>query len=97
MKARQGDILITAIDQLPKGLKQVISGVILEGESTGHKHRIVGGELFKDNSGEMFLNVSSKAQIVHEEHNTLTLKKGSYAVIRQKEYLMKDMVRTVID
>lgn len=93
---RQGDLLIKLVDSIPEDAKKVVSGVILYGESTGHKHRLVGGDVMT--LGEsIFLSVGSKAKIVHEEHKPINLMKGKYAVIRQKEYQSKDMTKLVID
>lgn len=93
---RQGDLLIKLVDSIPGGAKKVASGIILYGESTGHKHRLVGGNVME--LGEsIFLSVGSKAKIVHEEHEPIHLTKGKYAVIRQREYQSKDMTKLVID
>jgi len=93
---RQGDLLIQKIEAIPEGTTQVITGIVLEGEATGHHHRLQGGSvLAKD--GLMFLDVSDKALLVHEEHKPIALTKGKYAVIRQREYMSKDMVRVVVD
>lgn len=89
--------MIKPIDQLPKGLKKVINGVLLLGESTGHAHRIVGGEAFEDAHKNMYLQVVGRAQIVHEEHKPINLKAGKYAVIRQREYVSTDMIKVVVD
>ena len=94
---RQGDLLFKKIYELPKGLKNVFGGVILRGESTGHSHRLVGGDVFSDKKGLLYLIVKEGGKIVHEEHTTIKLPKGLYAVIRQREYMSKDMVRIVVD
>lgn len=94
---RQGDLLIRKIDSLPEEtLSEVKSGIILYGEATGHKHRITKGRLFKSKSDSMFLSVSRQGFIVHEEHNPISLSKGYYAVIRQREYHPEE-IRNVID
>jgi hypothetical protein len=83
---RQGDLVIKKVDTLPSGLLQVKSGVILEGESTGHAHRLVGGQVFKDSQNLMYLNILRDAKIVHEEHKPITLSKGTYMVMRTREW-----------
>lgn len=95
--SRQGDLLIKKIDMLPLGLKEIADGVVLRGESTGHAHRLVGGQVFKDDAGMLFLTVKNFARLVHEEHKPIELSKGKYAVVRQKEYQSKDMTRLVVD
>ncbi len=93
---RQGDLLIMKSGQIPKGAKKVLSGIVLRGEATGHNHRLVGGDVFLVN-GAMFLDVKKSAQLVHEEHKPITLSRGKYAVVRQREYQSKDMTRIVVD
>ena len=94
---RQGDLLITAIESLPKGLKTVSDSVILWGESTGHAHRLVGGRVYKNPEGSLFLNLLKTGQVVHDEHGTIKLPAGKYAVVRQREYSNKDAVKLVVD
>ena len=47
MIVRQGDLLLRKVEKLPKQAKIVKSDVILEGEATGHVHRIMDGEIFR--------------------------------------------------
>ena len=94
---RQGDLLLKQVDTLPIGLLEVTSGIILEGEITNHKHRITKGKLFKDTAGMMFLSIPHFGVVVHEEHKPIKLGKGTYAVIRQREYTSENMTRLVID
>lgn len=93
---RQGDILISQIDSLPEGAEKQESTIILRGEATGHHHSLVGGDIFTKD-GSLFLVVPDSAQVVHQEHDTIPLSKGFYAVGRQREYLSQDMTRVVID
>lgn len=88
---RQGDLLILKVNKIPrkKKLKRVEDKIILRGEATGHAHKLVGGELFGRFSGrgyEMFIEVPTSGKVVHEEHDQIILPKGSYHVIRQREY-----------
>ena len=95
--SRQGDLLIKRIDSLPSRLKEKKDLVILLGEVTAHKHRLQKGKVLLDKNGSIFLNVPESTLIVHEEHKPIKLQKGFYAIIRQREYVMADMVRTVVD
>ncbi len=94
---RQGDILVIKIDKLPKGLKKVLDGVLVRGEVTGHSHKLVDGGVFKDKNGLLYLVVAKKALLKHEEHKSISLGKGLYKVLRQREYTNKDAVRIVVD
>ena len=74
---------------LPEGAAQRQSTILVEGELTGHSHRIrdhrtatvfeAGGQLYVDVLAE-------RAEIVHEEHGTIELNRGTYRVWRQREY-----------
>jgi hypothetical protein len=94
---RQGDLLITKIDSLPTGLKEIPSGIVLRGEVTGHAHRLVDGDVFSDKNGLLYLAVANIGQLVHEEHKPIKLSKGLYKIVRQREYTNKDAVRLVVD
>lgn len=94
---RQGDVFLKKIEVLPKNLKEDKTGVVLRGESTGHSHRVKGGKLYKDKTGLMYINAGAMTMLVHEEHKPIKLPEGKYAVIRQREYAGKDMVRVVVD
>lgn len=93
---RQGDLYIKEVDALPKGMKRIVDNVVLRGEVTGHAHRLQSGELWGKN-GAMFMNIPISAFLVHEEHKPIKLPKGKFAVIRQREYLTKDMTKVVAD
>lgn len=94
---RQGDIFIESISSLPKSLKKRKSNVILYGEATNHSHRLEEGSIFDDKDGAIYLKLLKDSRIIHDEHGPIDLPKGNYQVSRQVEYVMKDMVRVVID
>ena len=91
---RQGDVLILEAGELPTGLKPVPKDkgrtILAYGEVTGHAHAVEGEvEFLAADLAEMegrFLRVLSEAQVVHEEHGTITLPPGDYEVRRQREY-----------
>jgi hypothetical protein len=91
---RQGDVLIRPVDRVPKGLKKVPleSGrvILAHGEATGHAHAVLGDvEFLAADLQEMegrFLRVEQEAQVVHDEHDTVTLPPGDYEIVRQREY-----------
>ncbi len=41
--------------------------------------------------------LTKAGRVVHEEHNTIDLPVGKYAVIRQREYVSSDMTKIVRD
>ena len=103
--ARQGDVLIIGIDQLPAGLKKVDREngrvILAHGEVTGHAHAIKDkrAALFSDPKlAAIFMNVSGDASVAleHDEHDTIHVPPGNYQVIRQREY-SPEAIRNVAD
>lgn len=95
---RQGDLLIEVIEKLPKGLKKRKDTVILYGSSTGHSHYLKSGSVYDGRNDTIYLELPKKSQLLHDsDHDPIDLPKGVYQVVRQKEYLSKDMIRLVID
>lgn len=90
---RQGDVLIVAVDNIPKGLKEVPREagriVLAHGEATGHAHAITGeATLYGTDLENRFLEVLADGgvELIHEEHATIALPRGMYQLIRQREY-----------
>ena len=99
---RQGDVLFKRVSQIPEGGKARKSGHILEGEATGHIHRVAEAELANAEVVEcgesLFLSVTAGGgvSIIHEEHKPIVLPEGNYEVVRQREY-SPEKIRNVID
>ncbi len=105
---RQGDIVLIPVAkrQVPKNLMPVERDrrrrlILAEGETTGHCHAILdpGVELFRqsdlDEMADRFLRVEQEAELVHEEHATLTVPKGDYIVRHKREYSPEAIQRVV--
>lgn len=97
---RQGDVLIMAVPEgaVPKTLVATPSVardargrlVLALGEVTGHAHAVQGpGKLIREGAatGPMLLHLPQGGRVVHEEHAPITLPKGWFRVIRQREYV----------
>jgi len=92
---RQGDVLIEEIitEITTKKSKETL---LVRGEGRNHGHFIRGAEVYEgDDNAEWFVDVKSEAFLEHllidtgisaKEHNTITVPKGRYRVIRQVEY-----------
>ena len=95
---RQGDVLVVPVDYVPKDASLQKGEVILaHGEVTGHAHRIrhkFARVLEKD--GRRYLRLPKEAVLEHEEHEHLTIPKGEYEVIIQREY-SPEAIRNVAD
>lgn len=102
---RHGDILIVATDQIPEGLKIKQDNVLLEGETTGHMHRLnekakVWNTLVAPSRDNDYLigyfQTEEGALLTHQEHQTIELPKGTYKFYAQREYDEQEE-RQVID
>jgi len=108
----QGDLLIERIADIPaSGVPSVEdtagATVLLEGETTGHRHVIYDSvTMFRDDAlahdipnglyvGHLQVDGPS-ARIQHDEHDAITLPKGTYRLRRQRELEPKD-ARIVAD
>ena len=94
---RQGDLLLKQINKLPKGLKISNTLVLVHSDTTQHNHQLKSGQVFQDDKDLMFLKLLKDTDLIHEEHKTINLPKGFYEVIRQRQYLDKDMIALVQD
>lgn len=89
---RQGDVLIETVDAIPEGAARLKRLVLASGEVTGHRHRIEdrrSAKLYRLDSGPsrgLFLEVlHDTADVIHPEHDTITLPRGCYRVWQQRE------------
>lgn len=97
---RQGDVLFRAVREIPQGKRRKrANGHILEGEATGHIHRIAdvaAAEVLEIGEG-LYLSVGDAGvSIVHEDHRPVELPPGNYEVVRQREYSPEE-IRNVCD
>lgn len=86
--------------------------VIALGEVTGHRHRIVDDEavmfstapvapitdddIERVRDAAIFVKLTRRSQLVHEEHAAIDLPVGTYRVVRQREYSPAE-IRRVAD
>lgn len=86
---RQGDITLIPVTTLPVGMTKTVRDVrgrivVQEGEVTGHAHAILdrGASLYGEDLEARFLEVLTEGgvDLVHEEHDTVTIPEGVYEV-----------------
>lgn len=88
---RQGDVLFLKVADLPAALVERTNDVLVEGEATGHAHRLTAGQIWQTSAGQLYLRAVAGSKIVHEEHAPIELEPGYWQVIRQREYSPKVM------
>jgi hypothetical protein len=73
--------------------------VLALGEVTGHSHRLVSPVLVKEGKDGLAQEVilEEPVDLVHEEHDTLTLPVGDARVLVQREFDLLGKVRQVLD
>ncbi|MEU5882190.1 hypothetical protein [Spirillospora sp. NPDC047279] len=106
---RQGDILILPVpeESVPQAVRALPPTprdgrgrmVLALGEATGHAHALQAqGTLLRDPDPLRpdYLHLPAGGRLSHEEHAAISLPKGWYRVIRQREYV-PGAVRVVAD
>jgi hypothetical protein len=86
--------MLVPVKRLPKGLLEVPREngriVLAHGEVTGHAHVIEGDAVFLaadlQEMTDRFLVVEEECELVHDEHDTITVPAGVHEVRRQSEY-----------
>lgn len=100
---RQGDLLFVPLNKLPEHATRIETGIIAEGEATGHHHRISvleDAELAALWDGSKVVKAGPNGvTVVHEEHGPVTLSPNtSYAVHQAREYdYLSEAARFVAD
>jgi len=106
---RQGDVFVKRTKKQPseqaKAIADGVRTILAYGEVTGHAHEVIGvgnddpvpaQQLFEEPDGTRLLVVRRDAELRHEEHGAIALGKGTYEVIRQREYA-PDAIRNMAD
>lgn len=87
------DIDVTKLESIKRDTGRI---VLAYGEVTGHAHAIKtpNAALFFDKENNKFylLITEKEADLVHEEHSTITLPMGAYEVIRQRQYTPEGII-----
>ncbi|KAA0211179.1 hypothetical protein EDM80_11690 [bacterium] len=91
---RQGDILLVFESaQLNPLVKPAPAGgrlVLAHGEKTGHTHSLPASDAVMDVPADPakkeWLYVLRRTELTHQEHDAITLERGIYQVIRQRQY-----------
>ena len=84
---QQGDVILEFVQTLPKGLKSH-DGILAKGEMTGHTHRVNLDEVnvLMAEDGTLYCEAKMDFVVIHEEHKSLKLPKGTYKIRKVLEY-----------
>jgi len=94
---RSGDVLLEKVGKIKIKMKTAKDVVLAEGEVTGHRHVLLGQTLVGQYGNERYVQLENEAELVHEEHDTVIVPKGTYKVRLQREVNLADEVRQVLD
>lgn len=106
---RQGDVLITRVDEIPADAKKRPreGGLVIlaRGEATGHHHSFGSARVCMyavadefDSAGSGWIQVKGNGAVLrHQEHAPISVPPGNYRVIRQREYRPAELPRMVAD
>lgn len=98
---RHGDLLIVPIAKVKPEGKRKSDTILLEGEASGHHHKLSGGVVYAEQptTENGFLLGSFKLDkdevLTHEEHKTIELPAGMYKFYSQREYNELDDLRVI--
>lgn len=97
---RQGDLLFIRF-AMPENAVPVAPHqgryVLAEGEATGHAHTVSASDVeVRTMADALFVRAGKPTEVVHEEHDPVTLITGVWRVVRQVEHT-PTAVRRVLD
>ena len=92
VRVQQGDLLLV-VDELPAEAKKISGGknfTVLRGEGV-NTHDVVGAfSAYEDGDGTLFL-VIDDAKLVHSEHGTETLPRGTFRRVIERAFDYESM------
>jgi hypothetical protein len=98
MLYRHGDVLVLEVPALPTAHPRP-GTTLARGEVTGHSHRFSDArqvQLYQAGAETYVQVLSESADLIHEEHATIALRRGIYKIWMQREY-SPEAIRRVID
>ena len=96
---QQGDCLIKPGKIPTEAVVQKKRNVLIEGEHTGHAHRIVDGDYeVLVHLQKIYLRAVTECKLAHEEHKSFIIPPGEYEIDQVREYdHLADLERKVVD
>lgn len=98
--ARQGDIYLTKIEDVPEGAKEINEMQLAPGTTKGSRHVVHGARVFVlPESTDPLLGpiVTSKErfEVQHPEHANFSMPSGTYQVTYQRDYAREERARVM--
>jgi hypothetical protein len=90
---RQGDVYIILDQPKPENIAAREDRVLAVGEATGHNHVLTEGKVYGELAGKQWIVLEQPAEIIHQEHATVTVPIGVHEVRIQREYQPREIVR----
>ena len=85
---RHGDVNLHPVEKV-EGKEVVHNGsyILAYGETTGHKHLLTCSKMkvLRADNGKFYLSLAEDGTLTHEEHKTLTIPAGDYAIVHERE------------
>ena len=108
---RHGDVDGRKVGKLPDAIKQIQTKTIIRGEATGHHHTFNGQVLVYEPTApqyivvegekrqvQKYIHVLKTAQLTHQEHATIDVSSGTYAILQEQEFdPLEQQIREVMD
>ena len=108
---RHGDVDLRPVPTIPKEARLIQTKTVAYGEVTGHHHTFNGQVLVYEPTEKETINVDGEqiaiqkyievketAQLEHQEHETIQVEKGTYAILQEREWNPFDQqIRRVLD
>lgn len=94
---RHGDVILQKTEKVLGKQEKAEETILAEGEVTGHAHRLSGSLLVSEFEGQRFVELEDDGVLSHEEHDPLTIPRGKYQVLLQREVDLAGEVRQVMD
>ena len=92
MNIRQGDVILFGIGKkrtreiYAEGYKDKGDNIIIEGELTGHFHKITSNGKLYEKDGKIILEAKEGCILEHPEHKHINIPQGTYEIEIQEEY-----------
>jgi len=110
-KTFQGDVDIREIKSIPNSAKLLDTKTVMYGEQSGHHHTFNGQVLVYEPtesdtipvrdesiSIQKYVNVLQDTEIIHQEHATQVIPKGTYAILQEREWdVLENQIKRVMD